>query len=196
MSITVGLTGPSGAGKSMASAVAAENGFFVIDCDKTARKAVEPGTPGLSALVSAFGNGILDADGFLNRKELAAAAFSSAEKTELLNKTLLPHIAALIEPELCREYVLLDAPTLYESGLDKKCDVTVAVLADVSERTERIIRRDGLTLNEARLRISAGKPDSFYLERADKILYNNGDFKSFLSDAEELFEIIMGGHIK
>lgn len=196
MSITVGLTGPSGAGKSMASAVAAEKGFFVIDCDKTARKAVEPGTPGLSALVSAFGSGILGADGFLNRKELAAAAFSSAEKTELLNKTLLPHIAALIEPELCREYVLLDAPTLYESGLDKKCDVTVAVLADVSERTERIIRRDGLTLNEARLRISAGKPDSFYLERADKILYNNGDFKSFLSDAEELFEIIMGGHIK
>lgn len=196
MSITVGLTGPSGAGKSMASAVAAEKGFFVIDCDKTARKAVEPGTPGLSALVSAFGDGILGADGFLNRKELAAAAFSSAEKTELLNKTLLPHIAALIEPELCREYVLLDAPTLYESGLDKKCDVTVAVLADVSERTERIIRRDGLTLNEARLRISAGKPDSFYLERADKILYNNGDFKSFLSDAEELFEIIMGGHIK
>lgn len=196
MSITVGLTGPSGAGKSMASAVAAEKGFFVIDCDKTARKAVEPGTPGLSALVSAFGNGILGADGFLNRKELAAAAFSSAEKTELLNKTLLPHIAALIAPELCREYVLLDAPTLYESGLDKKCDVTVAVLADVSERTERIIRRDGLTLNEARLRISAGKPDSFYLERADKILYNNGDFKSFLSDAEKLFEIIMGGHIK
>lgn len=196
MSITVGLTGPSGAGKSMASAVAAEKGFFVIDCDKTARKAVEPGTPGLSALVSAFGKGILDAGGFLNRKELAAAAFSSAEKTELLNKTLLPHIAALIEPELCREYVLLDAPTLYESGLDKKCDITVAVLADVSERTERIIRRDGLTLNEARLRISAGKPDSFYLERADKILYNNGDFKSFLSDAEELFDKIIGGHIK
>lgn len=196
MSITVGLTGPSGAGKSMASAVAAEKGFFVIDCDKTARKAVEPGTPGLSALVSAFGSGILDAGGFLNRKELASAAFSSAEKTELLNKTLLPHIAALIEPELCREYVLLDAPTLYESGLDKKCDVTVAVLADVSERTERIIRRDGLTLNEARLRISAGKPDSFYLERADKILYNNGDFKSFLNDANELFDKIIGGHIK
>ena len=196
MSITVGLTGPSGAGKSMASAVAAEKGFFVIDCDKTARKAVEPGTPGLSALVSAFGDGILGADGFLNRKELAAAAFSSAEKTELLNKTLLPHIAALIEPELCREYVLLDAPTLYESGLDKKCDITVAVLADVSERTERIIRRDGLTLNEARLRISAGKPDSFYLERADKILYNNGDFKSFLNDANELFDKIIGGHIK
>ncbi len=196
MSITVGLTGPSGAGKSMASAVAAEKGFFVIDCDKTARKAVEPGTPGLSALVSAFGKGILDAGGFLNRKELASAAFSSAEKTELLNKTLLPHIAALIEPELCREYVLLDAPTLYESGLDKKCDITVAVLADVSERTERIIRRDGLTLNEARLRISAGKPDSFYLERADKILYNNGDFKSFLNDANELFDKIIGGHIK
>ena len=196
MSITVGLTGPSGAGKSMASAVAAEKGFFVIDCDKTARKAVEPGTPGLSALVSAFGKGILDAGGFLNRKELASAAFSSAEKTELLNKTLLPHIAALIEPELCREYVLLDAPTLYESGLDKKCDITVAVLADVSERTEQIIRRDGLTLNEARLRISAGKPDSFYLERADKILYNNGDFKSFLNDANELFDKIIGGHIK
>lgn len=193
MSFIVGLTGPSGAGKSMASEIAEKNGFFVINCDIIARKAVEPETAGLAALVAAFGSEILDSSGRLNRKKLAAEAFSSPEKTELLNKTLLPHITALIEPELSREYVLLDAPTLYESGLDGKCDITVAVLADTQKRTERIIERDGLTLNEARLRIAAGKPDSFYLERADKILYNNGDSASFLKEAERLFEIITEG---
>lgn len=195
MSIVVGLTGPSGAGKSMASAAAKKYGFFVIDCDKTARDAVLPGSPGIEALKKAFGSGILFPDGTLDRKALARAAFSSRENTELLNKTLFPHITALIEPELARPLVLLDAPTLYESGLNSRCDITIAVLAERELRLSRITERDGLTLSEARLRLNAGKPDEFYLERADKILYNNGEADSFKAAAELLFQNITGGQL-
>ena len=195
MSITVGLTGPSGAGKSMASAVAAEKGFFVIDCDKTARKAVEPGTPGLSALVSAFGDGILGADGFLNRKELAAAAFSSAEKTELLNKTILPHIVKLVLAETEGKNVLLDAPTLFESGLNSVCTAVIAVSADAEIRKERIIKRDGLSPDAAILRINAGKTDEYYKQKVDYFLYNNSDEKAFYKRFSDILEKIIGGNI-
>ena len=88
MSLIIGLTGPTGSGKTTVSKAAKDLGFKVIDCDKLARKAVEKGEEGLKAVVNAFGEDILLANGELNRKELAKKAFSTEEKTELLNKTL------------------------------------------------------------------------------------------------------------
>lgn len=190
----VGLTGPSGAGKSRAATAAAAAGFRVIDCDAAAREAVLPGTAGLRAVTQAFGADVLLPDGSLDRRALARRAFSSPENTTLLNRTLLPHIVALIRPQLADGCVLLDAPTLFESGLDAVCDVTAAVLADRALRLSRIIERDGLTLKDAELRLSAGKPDAFYLERAGHILYNNGDTAAFDAAAAELFHKIIGGH--
>ena len=99
MSFIIGLTGPTGAGKSTVSAAAEQFGLKVVNCDLLARKAVEKGTEGLKALTAVFGNGILEKDGSLNRKELAAVAFKTPENTELLNKTLLPHIVKLVKKE-------------------------------------------------------------------------------------------------
>ena len=113
MSILVGLTGPTGSGKSTAAAVAEKMGIKVIDCDKLARKAVERGSEGLKALVNAFGSDILASDGSLDRKAMAKRAFSSQENTELLNKTLLPHISELVKSQLDAEHILLDAPTFF-----------------------------------------------------------------------------------
>ncbi|MBR7132201.1 MAG: dephospho-CoA kinase [Clostridia bacterium] len=192
MKIVIGLTGPTGAGKSMVSKAAEDFGFKVIDCDKTARKAVEKGTEGLAAVVKAFGEGILNCDGTLNRKELAQRAFKDAESTELLNKTLLPFVSALVLKEADTERVLLDAPTLFESGINSVCNATVAVLADLEIRLDRIIERDGIDLSAARLRISAGKPDSFYKDRADYIIYNNGKGESFVAEFQKIITEIMG----
>ena len=113
MSIIIGLTGPTGAGKSTAAAAAKSFGLQVIDCDKSARAATEKGTDGLKALVAAFGEEILLPDGSLDRRALAAAAFASPQKTELLNKTILPHIVKLVLAEAEGKNVLLDAPTLF-----------------------------------------------------------------------------------
>ena len=193
MSVLVGLTGPTGSGKSSAAAVARKMGIKVIDCDLIARQAVLPDTKGLEALVEAFGREILHPDGTLDRKKMAALAFATKEKTELLNRTLLPHIAELVRAELNAERILLDAPTLFESGLDSICDSTVAVLADPAQRLSRIISRDGLTVEEAQQRMNAGKPNTYYIERAEHIIYNNDGPNIFEFEVSGLFKIIYGG---
>lgn len=191
MSIIIGLTGPTGAGKSSLTATAEAMGFKVIDCDKTARAATKKGTPGLAALSEVFGSGILERDGELNRKELAVRAFSSRENTQLLNKTVLPFITGLIKSEIDSDRVILDAPTLFESGVDSICDVTIAVLAQKDLRLSRIINRDSMDLASANLRIGAGQPDEFYKKRADYIIYNNSDSETYTSRFSEILNKIL-----
>ena len=173
MSIIIGLTGPTGSGKSSVSKTAEALGFKVIDCDTVARKATEKGSDGLKALTAAFGEDILFNDGTLNRRLLANKAFSSKEKTQLLNDTIFPFIIKLIKAEIKDGDYILDAPTLFESGLDSICDRTVGILADSEIRLKRIIERDKLTINDAKVRMNAGKSDEFYLKNADFIIYNN-----------------------
>ena len=190
MKTIVGLTGPTGAGKSVASLVAKEYGINVIDCDIVARKAVEKGTDGLSAVVDVFGAEILNHDGTLNRKALAKAAFCDNEHTNLLNKTLLPHIVKLIMGMIITDKTLLDAPTLFESGIDNICDKTIAVLADKNLRLERIIERDKIEREEALLRLNAGKSDEFYIEKADFVVYNNADIEKVKSEIRKILSNI------
>ena len=194
MSIIIGLTGPTGAGKSTAAAAAKSFGLQVIDCDKLARAATEKGTDGLKALVAAFGEEILLPDGSLDRRALAAA-FASPQKTELLNKTILPHIVKLVLAEAEGKNVLLDAPTLFESGLNSVCTAVIAVSADAEIRRERIIRRDELSPDAADLRINAGKTDEYYKQKADYFLYNNSDEKAFYKRFSDILEKIIGGNI-
>lgn len=190
--IIIGLTGPTGAGKSSLTTVAEKLGFKVVDCDKLARTAVEKGTKGLKAVVMAFGEDVLDSEGALNRKALAKKAFSSPEKTELLNETLLPHIKELVMSEIERNSkLLLDAPTLFESGLNKICLKNIAVLADKEIRIERIINRDGIDKDSALLRINAGKTDDFYKENADFVIFNNGNTNDYIREFENIIKNIM-----
>ncbi len=190
----IGMTGPTGAGKSSVADTARELGFKVIDCDILARKAVEKGSDGLVAIVGAFGDDILNADQTLNRKALASAAFSSKDQTELLNKTLLPFIVELVNEQIGdNDLVLLDAPTLFESGADSICTDTFAVLSDGDIRKKRIMARDGITESEAILRMNAGKPDEFYTSKTANIIYNNGDILLFVQSAKALLNKLIGG---
>ena len=188
--IIIGLTGPTGAGKSSLTEIAEAKGFKVIDCDKTARKATEKGTEALNAVVSVFGDDILFENGELNRKALAEKAFKNRESTELLNKTLLPFIVKLVKAECNSERVLLDAPTLFESGLDNDCDATISVLANTKIRLERIVKRDNISKEAALLRINAGKSEDFYKQNSDYILYNNGNVNEFQKNFEQILNLI------
>lgn len=173
MSFVVGLTGPTGAGKSSVTAVAENLGFKIVDCDKLSRVAVEKGSEGLLAVVAAFGDEVLNDDKTLNRAVLAQKAFSTPKNTELLNKTLLPYIMTLVKAELDCDLVLLDAPTLFESGADNLCDEVIAVISDEKTRLDRIMARDNIDEEAALLRIKAGKPDEFYIEKTNNIVYND-----------------------
>lgn len=182
----IGLTGPTGAGKSNLTETAQNLGFKVIDCDRVARKAVEKESEGLKALVKVFGTDILLENGELNRKALARKAFATTEQTETLNKTLFPFITELVEKEFDSDLILLDAPTLIESGLNKKCDKVIGVWADPEIRLKRICERDGLSLEDAKIRLNAGKDESFYKENTDILIYNNGEIPEFRKEISEI----------
>lgn len=184
----VGLTGPTGSGKSTAREIAAELGFFCIDADKVARDATKTGSPLLPVLQKEFGD-ILNLDGSLNRAKLASAAFCDTASTEKLNSIMLPHIVGMIENIIKSsesEFVLLDAPTLFEAGAQKICQKTVGVVADENIRLKRIMERDKITEDAAILRINAGKNDNFYKENCDYILTNNATADEFYSSAKDL----------
>lgn len=190
----VGLTGPSGAGKSSLAVPALELGFFYIDADQVARIVTARGGAALPPLCEAFGTDILLPDGTLDRAALAARAFATPQATAQLNAITLPLIVAELERmiEKCElPDILLDAPTLFESGVDRLCDTVIGVLADREIRLQRIIARDGIDRSAAMLRLNAGKPDDFYLEKCQHILYNNNDAAAFLSDARQILNKIL-----
>ena len=195
MKYVLGLTGPTGAGKTDACGVAEELGFYVINCDLVARKAADEAAC-LDALSEAFGRDILNSDNTLNRAALAKKAFSSRNNTDLLNKTIFPFILKLIEKEIKgseSEKILLDAPTLYEAGADKLCDDVCAVLSDKAVRKKRIMLRDSISDQAAELRMSAGKPDEYYKEKTQNIIYNDKDKEAFKTEFKNLLLKLMGG---
>ena len=121
---------------------------------------------------------------------MAQKAFASVDSTKLLNKTIFPYITKLVEKEIIGDKVLLDAPTLFESGIDSLCDKTIAVLADRDIRLSRILARDNIAKDAALLRINAGKMDEFYKQRADYIIYNNSNEAEFVSSFSEIIKSI------
>jgi len=189
----IGLTGPTGAGKGVVTAHLAKAGVLVVDTDRIAREVVEPGQPCLQELVEAFSDCILQADGRLDRAALAAVAFADEASHERLNAITHPHIierSLAIMNESKAAWAVIDAPLLFESGMDRLCDTTVAVLAPTAMRLERICRRDGIDKERALLRMNAQPDDAFYRQRAAHILYNDGDLASLTSAVDALMNRI------
>lgn len=190
--IKLGLTGPTGAGKSTVARLLEQNGIPLVDADAIARTVTEKGSPVLSALADTFGKDILFPDGSLDRRALAAVAFSSKENTEKLNAVTHPAILARIRRALADaagDAVVLDAPLLFETGLDALCDHTVAVVADEAVRLARITARDGISEEAAKKRMAVQPDTAFYAARADILLYNNGDRSPAMLAADLLAQI-------
>ncbi len=176
----VGLTGKTGAGKSTVSAYLAEKGAYIIDGDIVARKVLETDENLLPQLKNAFGE-ILNPDGTLNRKKLAAAAFSSEENTRKLNSIMHPAINKAIHREAdvafeTHNVVIVDAAAIIESGFADECDLMVVVTAPVEIRKARILKRDSISEKDAEIRINAQKDDDFYNSRADYVIKNYAPF--------------------
>lgn len=195
--LIIGLTGPTGAGKGTFSQIAVRAfGAEHIDTDKIARQVVEPGSAGLAALVGYFGNGILRADGSLDRKKLAAIVFSDRSKLAALNGITHPLVEKEVEKRLAdaRErlcpFTVIDAPLLFESGEDKLCDVTVGILADEQTRLLRILARDGIDREAAEKRLSAAKSNEYFRERCGYILENDSDQAAFEAQIRRFFEAL------
>lgn len=188
----IGLTGQSGAGKSQVSAMLEKNGIVCIDCDAVSRDVTKKDAPALKAICKAFGNDILCSDGSLDRKKLGSIVFSSKEKLELLNKTIFPFIIDELK-KIIADFsgdgiIVLDAPTLFESGCDKLCDEKVAVVAGREIRLERIMARDSLSQVDAENRINSQLSEEFFKQNCDVIIQNNGDLSTLEKAVENLLK--------
>ena len=189
--LVVGLTGQTGAGKSTAGRLFAERGVPSIDCDRVARAVTEQGSPCLDALVAEFGQDILFPCGGLDRKKLGSIVFADPQKLARLDAVIFPFILARIRELLGaletrgEPLVLLDAPTLFESGADSLCGVIVSVVAPAEIRRERIRERDGLSREEADRRMESQHDEAFFRERSDFVLENGGPPEALVPQVDE-----------
>lgn len=160
--LRVGLTGSIAVGKSFVASVFTELGCHVLDADHTAREVVLPGSQGLAAVVAAFGEEVLNADGTLNRQQLGALIFGDEEKRQQLNHLLHPFIIArqdeilgAWEAEDPQGIGIVDAALMIESGGYKRFDKLIVVHCRPEVQLERLMLRNGLTREQARARIDS-----------------------------------------
>ena len=202
--ILIGLTGQTGAGKSTVSLMLQQQGFAIINADECSHEVTRVGCPSLSELCEAFGADLLDENGALKRKLLASRAFCSAEQKQKLEHILFPYIIKSIEQKIALltakgyQLIVLDAPTLFESGVDAMCDRVVSVTAPEEIRLSRILKRDKLTKEQALLRMSAQHSEEFYRKHSQHIIENGGSREELSKQIHEpcrLLAEVEGCHI-
>ena len=160
--LKVGLTGSIAVGKSFVLDVLRELGARTIDADEIAREVVEPGTPGLQAVVEEFGTGILKADGSLDRSKLGSIVFADEAKRQKLNSILHPFIIGR-QDEILHQWqretpdaiAVIDAALMIESGGYQRLDKLIVVHCRPEIQLERLIKRDGISREEAERRVGA-----------------------------------------
>ncbi|MFQ5894906.1 MAG: dephospho-CoA kinase [Nitrospinota bacterium] len=179
--VVVGLTGGIASGKSVVAKMLRERGAHLIDADALARKLVEPGEPALEEVVRAFGRGVLNPDGTLNRKALGGRVFQDPGERRRLEAILHPRIwaeeDALIEryrPEDPRGVVVVEAALMVETGSYRRFDLLVVVDCDERQQVERLRERDGLGEEEARARLAAQMPLREKVKLAWRVVDNRG----------------------
>ena len=173
--LVIGFTGPTGAGKTSALRALERMGGLVLDCDAVYHELLRTDEPLRAAITAAFGP-VFAPDGSLDRRKLGTAVFADPAEMEKLNAIIFDRLPQ----ELLRRINDSDAPligidaiNLVESGLSRLCHRTVAVLAPAETRVRRIMARDGIPEDYARLRVQAQKPDDFYRTHCTDVLMND-----------------------
>ena len=198
----VGLTGGIGTGKSTAAEYLKDKGFAHIDADQIGRDITADGSPMLPVLDGIFGPGgdygvegidIIREDGSLDRKALASIVFTDMERKLKLDEVMFKAIIAETE-RLIDVYaaegpvgILIDAPLLFEAGLDKKCDIVLLIVADIDVRIHRVCARDGATEQEVRNRINSQMSDEEKKLRSDVIIDNSGTLDALEEQLRKFF---------
>lgn len=194
--LVVGLTGMSGSGKTTVCDIFKENGFDIINADNIAREVMKKDSKCLNETVQQFSKDILYDNGELNRKKLADIIFSSSDKKSLYQDVIYPYISYEIIEKIYNFHangskaIVLDAPTLFESGADDLCSVTLSVVSDLDKCGMRILIRDNLTLEQAEKRLRAQYDKDFYKEKTDFNIENNGNIDELKDNIEKIIKDI------
>ena len=195
----IALTGGMGTGKSHVRAVFAALGVPTIDADTLARDVVAHGTAGFDAVVAAFGRGILNADGDLDRRALAALVFADTARRRDLEAILHPAIRGAIDQwfttldKTAFPFAIADIPLLYETGLDKEYDAVIVTSCAPQTQVKRIMARDNLDATQVQHRLDAQMPLEDKVKRATYVIDTNGSLVQTNTQVHKLYRDLTDG---
>ncbi|MCL2566389.1 MAG: dephospho-CoA kinase [Defluviitaleaceae bacterium] len=197
----IGVTGNIGSGKTTVSNILKKHGAYVINADKIAKNVLLIGGAGYNETVELFGRGILQENGEIDRAKLANIVFSDKAKLEALNGTTHKYVLNQIDEEIaciCKEkshkIICLDVPLLFESGLDKICDITWVVDAPEEVKLKRVMERDGLDYDAAKARLKSQTPPYILKEKCDTVIVNAKSYDELEKEIASLVPPICGPH--
>ena len=192
----IGLTGGSGAGKGIVGTLLRSLGCYVIDTDALYHSMISSDSECSRAIISCFGDSVSKDNGGVDRRALAEIVFGSTDKLADLNRIAHSYVRVecdnIIEREKNKgtQVLVIDAPQLFEAGMDKICDSTIAVLSDKNTRMGRICKRDSISSFQAYARIAAQHTDAFFCEKCDHIIENNSDIARLLARVKRVYDKI------
>jgi len=193
--LIVGLTGGVASGKTAVSQILREEGAYLIDADQIARELVQPHTVTWNELIRIFGKEILQEDGSIHRKRLAAKVFSDPEQRNLLNQILHPRIKAEINRRVKEigqkdpnAIVVIDAALIVETGDYQEMDKLIVVTSTEKQQIERLKKRDGVDQEETQKILSSQIPLEEKLKVADFVIRNEGSFEETKRRVKEVFQ--------
>lgn len=193
--LIVGLTGGIASGKTTVARMLKKMGARVIDADVISREVVAPHTRCWKRVVKQFGEAVLRKDRSLDRKKLASQIFSDPEKRLMLNRIVHPCIKKRIKEMIVHignadpaALVIIDAALLVETGMNRDCDKLVVVAADEDVQVARLVRRNRLSLKEARSRLRAQFPLATKKKVADYVISNQDSLEHTRSQTRALVQ--------
>lgn len=194
--LKVGLTGGIGSGKSEVSRRLRGHGAVVIDADRIAREVVEPGTPGLAAVVAEFGEDVLLPDGALDREKVGRIVFADPDRLAALNAIVHPLVGErmqeLMDAAPADAVVVYDVPLLAENGLAGMYDEVVVVDAPEEVQLDRLVARRGMTEEDARARMAAQASRADRRAVATHVIDNSGTLADLKAQVDALWASLTG----
>lgn len=184
--MVIGLTGGSGCGKTTALEVLREMGAICYDADEVYHNLLRTSEPMLREIGAAFPGSVQD--GVLQRKQLGAQVFGNPEALKKLTAMTHPYVFAEIQRQLKPGLSVIDAFGLIESGLGKLCDHTIAVIAPVEARIDRLVAREGISRDYAASRIAAQRSNESFSDSCEFTLSNDGTVEEFRETCKQFFE--------
>ena len=192
--LKIGLTGGIGTGKSSVSTLFKEWGAYIFDADVVAKDIINNNDTAQSELIAEFGTDVLGADNKIDKKKLARIAFSDEDHQLRLNIIIHPYVFNEIDSTFDKvltdgnhEVFVVDAALIYESGADTHLDYVIVVTSHLRIRTERVMTRGGLTLDEFLQRVELQWPDEDKVHMADFVIHNNSAEEQLAAEAKKIY---------
>ncbi len=192
----VAVTGNAGSGKSTVCRFLREKGLTVIDLDALSREAVAPDNPSLVEIGRLFGKKVLNADGSLNRPFLRDIIIGNPDLRKKLESILHPVIINLMNIRVENAFqrgeriVVVEAPLLFEAGMETLFDLIVVITSNPDKRISRLALRDGVSLEKASALISIQMPDDTKAAMAGYVVSNSGGYDELLEEADRLYNYL------